>query len=70
MAEQFTITKTRDTTYLDEHNDPIEGYEVYVIFTQWNEGHRFNVPTLDAKLIEERALELIAAREALDALGG
>lgn len=70
MAEQYSVTKTRDTTYLDEHNDPIEGFEVYVVLTQWNEGHRFNVPTLDAELIEKRVLELIAAREALDALGG
>lgn len=70
MGDQFTVTRTAPTTYLDEHNSPIEGYIVYVVLTQWNEGHMFNVPTLDIELIEKRALELVEAREALDALGG
>ena len=69
MADQYIVDRTRATTYLDNHNDPVEGYEVYVTLIQWDEGHRFNVPKLDDELIDKRALELVAAREKLDALG-
>lgn len=69
MPEGYRVDRTRSTTYLDQHNDPIHGYEVYITLIDFDEGHRFNVPKLDDKLIEERALELLAAREKLAELG-
>ena len=72
MADEreFTVERTSDTVYLDEGNNPIQGFEVTIRLIQFDELHTLNVPNIREETVEAAATRLLAQRQILAKLGG
>lgn len=71
MAEEreFVITRTVSTTFLDEGNNPVLGFEVFFLLPEFDEMHSVNVPNLQAPTVEAAINIILEDRRALAELG-
>lgn len=69
MAKKWSIVSTVPQTYVDPTGRIVNGYIVYVNFTQWNESHQVTVKSLDPAVVAEAVNMLYTQREGLDNLG-
>ena len=71
MAEdrKFVVERTTDTVYLDEGNNPIQGFQIQIRLIEFEELHSINVPNLKPDTVEAAAKNLLADRQALADLG-
>lgn len=71
MAEdrKFVVERTTDTVYLDEGNNPIQGFLIQVRLIEFEELHSINVPNLKLDTVEAAAINLLEDRQALADLG-
>lgn len=68
MAD-YIIQSTSPAVYLDKGGKAINGFTVYVLFTEFDELHQVNVPTLAAKDVQPAVETLLTQRRALAKLG-
>lgn len=66
---EFVVERTTDTVYLDEGNNPIQGFQVQIRLIEFEELHSINVPNLRPATVEAAAKLLLADRQALADLG-
>ena len=71
MAEhqEFAVERTTDTVYLDEGNNPIQGFQVQIRLIDFEELHTINVPNLRADTVTAAAEIILEDRKALANLG-
>lgn len=69
MTQRYTIEKTASTTYLDNRNNAIKGYTVFVQLLDYDEFHEINVPNLNENTVKKEIDKLLANRDKLASLG-
>lgn len=71
MADEreWVVERTADTVYLDEGNNPIQGFEVTIRLIEFDELHTLNVPNIRAETVETVANTLLEQRQTLADLG-
>ncbi len=67
--QEFAVERTTDTVYLDEGNNPVQGFDVQIRLIEFDELHTLNVPNLRADTVEAAAKRLLEERRALAKLG-
>jgi hypothetical protein len=69
MAKLYTIDHTSPTVYLDKAGKVVNGYQVTVVLTGFDETHLVNVPTLDKTVVKDAITKLLTDRNSLSDLG-
>lgn len=71
MADEreFVVERTTDTVYLDEGNNPVQGFSVTIRLIAFYELHTINVPNLGSSIVEAASNKLLEERQALANLG-
>lgn len=64
----YRITRQRPTVYLGVDDQPIQGFLVSGVLTDFNEHFEIRVPTLDALVVAEESQKIANQRQALDRL--
>jgi hypothetical protein len=64
----YTVVSTSDSIYVDSTGKVIKGVAVTINLTDYNEFLSFNVPQLDAKVIDLQASKLVEQRKQLASL--
>ncbi len=72
MAEgqKFVIESVKDTTYLDQADQVIDGVLVRVRLTDFDEVRNIKVKNDNPELIRDACEDLVSKREKIDSLGG
>ncbi len=65
----FQVTSTVPTIYMNRMGQPVNGYVVYFYLVEFDETHSLRVPNLDAKTVETEINKVIDQRKALAQLG-
>ena len=68
MAE-YVIQTTAPALYLDRSGKAVSGYTVYVLLTEFDEVHNFNVSSLAESAVKPVVETLLKQRKALANLG-
>ncbi len=66
---QYVVEKTADTVYLDDGNNPVQGFQVQIRLMEFGELHTLNVPNLRPETVKAAAELLLEDRKALADLG-
>jgi len=70
MSKQYSVERTNPTMYINEANQTIQGFIVFVRLTDYDELHEIRVPSLDPKVVSKAIDKLVANRDALAGLNG
>ena len=62
----YTVDRTAPTTYLDKSGKVVNGFQVTVTLSDFDEVHLINVPTLDKATVKVEADKLLKNRIALN----
>ena len=66
---KYIIQNTAPSLYLDRAGKAVNGFTVYVLFTEFDELHNLNVASLAENVVKPEVEKLLAQREALAKLG-
>lgn len=71
MADEkrYQVEHTSPTSYLDETDSVVQGYNVRVRLFQFGEVHTLQVPDLAPTTVQAEVEQLLAHRQALNELG-
>lgn len=68
MAQEYRIVATQPFTYIDNLNQIVNGYKVFVELLQFNENHFVLVSTLNPDTVKNAVVALVTQRKALAGL--
>jgi len=66
---EYSIQNTAPALYLDRSGKAVNGFTVYVLLTEFDELHNFNVASLSEKDVKPMVETLLSQRKALAKLG-
>lgn len=69
MSPKFTVDKTMPTVYLNNANQAVSGFIVFVTFPEFDETHEVKVPNLAEKTVNDAIQKLYDQRVKLANLG-